>query len=95
MQPSAATESADSLDLARFEATPLVREPFDHVIVPGFLRSHCSAAVTAVQRIVYAAHQTNYCPRCQTEGRVLADRALSKLLKEDWPRTIEEWESAR
>ena len=45
--------------------------------------------------IVYAEHQTNYCPRCQTEGKVLADRALSRLLRKDWPRTIEEWESAR
>jgi formamidopyrimidine-DNA glycosylase len=47
-----------------------------------------------VQRIVYAANEVNYCPRCQTGGRVLADRSLSRLLKEDWPRTIDEAELA-
>jgi formamidopyrimidine-DNA glycosylase len=45
-----------------------------------------------VQRIVYAENECNYCPRCQTGGRVLADRALSRLLKDDWPRTIEAME---
>ena len=45
-----------------------------------------------VQRIRYADNETNYCPRCQTEGRLLADRSLSRLLKDDWPRTIEELE---
>jgi formamidopyrimidine-DNA glycosylase len=49
----------------------------------------------AVQRIVYAENETNYCPRCQTGGKVLADRSLSRLLKGDWPRTVEEWESRR
>jgi len=52
----------------------------------------CPDCGTAVQRIVYADNECNYCPRCQTEGRVLADRALSRLLKDDWPRTIEELE---
>ncbi len=47
---------------------------------------------TAVQRIRYASNETNYCPRCQTEGRVLADRSLSRLLKDDWPRRVEELE---
>ena len=47
----------------------------------------------AVQRIVYAENETNYCPRCQTGGKLLADRSLSRLLKDDWPRTIEEWEN--
>ena len=47
---------------------------------------------TAVQRIVWAENECNYCPRCQTGGRLLADRALSRLLKADWPRTIEELE---
>jgi len=55
----------------------------------------CPACGTAVQRIVYADHETNYCPRCQTGGRVLADRALSRLLREDWPRTIEELETGQ
>jgi len=41
---------------------------------------------------VYSSNETNYCPRCQTEGRILADRALSRLLKEDFPRTLEDLE---
>ena len=48
-----------------------------------------------VQRIVYAEHETNYCARCQTGGRLLADRALSRLLRSDWPRTLEEMEGGR
>jgi formamidopyrimidine-DNA glycosylase len=60
--------------------------------VHGRYRKPCPACGTAVQRIVYAANECNYCPRCQTEGRLLADRALSRLLKDDWPRTIEELE---
>jgi formamidopyrimidine-DNA glycosylase len=55
----------------------------------------CPACGTAVQRIVYAENECNYCPRCQTEGRLLADRSLSRLLKDDWPRTIEELEGTR
>ena len=47
---------------------------------------------TPVQRIRYVDNETNYCPRCQTEGRVLADRALSRLLKDDWPKTADELE---
>jgi formamidopyrimidine-DNA glycosylase len=47
---------------------------------------------TTVQRIRYADNETNYCPACQTEGRLLADRSLSRLLKSDWPRTVEELE---
>ena len=67
----------------------------DGMAVHGRYKEPCPVCATAVQRIVYAEHQTNYCPRCQTEGKVLADRALSRLLKKDWPRTIEEWESTR
>jgi formamidopyrimidine-DNA glycosylase len=52
----------------------------------------CPDCGTAVQRIRYAENETNYCPRCQTGGRLLADRSLSRLLKADWPRTIEELE---
>ncbi len=55
----------------------------------------CPICGSAVQRIVYAENETNYCPRCQTGGKVLADRSLSRLLKNDWPRTIEELESRR
>jgi formamidopyrimidine-DNA glycosylase len=53
----------------------------------------CPVCGTAIQRIRYAENETNYCPRCQTEGKLLADRALSRLLKDDWPRTIEAWEA--
>jgi len=52
----------------------------------------CPVCGTSIRRIVYAEHETNYCPRCQTDGKVLADRSLSRLLKDDWPRTVEEWE---
>jgi formamidopyrimidine-DNA glycosylase len=45
-----------------------------------------------VQRIVHVENETNYCPRCQTGGQVLSDRSLARLLKEDWPRTLEELE---
>jgi formamidopyrimidine-DNA glycosylase len=47
---------------------------------------------TPIQRIRYADNETNYCPRCQTDGKLLADRAFSRLLGKDWPRTIEELE---
>lgn len=52
----------------------------------------CPDCGTSVQRIRYAENETNYCPRCQTEGKVLADRSLSRLLKDDWPKSIEELE---
>jgi formamidopyrimidine-DNA glycosylase len=52
----------------------------------------CPVCGTKVQRIRYADNECNYCPRCQTEGRLLADRALSRLLGKDWPRTVEELE---
>lgn len=52
----------------------------------------CPVCGTAVQRIVYAENESNYCPRCQTGGKLLADRSLSRLLKDNWPRTIEELE---
>ncbi len=60
--------------------------------VHGRFRQPCPVCQTPVQRIVYADNETNYCARCQTGGRLLADRALSRLLKDDWPRTIEEVE---
>jgi formamidopyrimidine-DNA glycosylase len=58
--------------------------------VHGRYRQPCPACGTPVQRIRYAENETNYCPACQTEGRLLADRGLSRLLKEDWPRSLEE-----
>ncbi len=60
--------------------------------VHGKFKTPCPVCGTAVQRIVYANNECNYCPRCQTEGRVLADRALSRLLTKDFPRTIEDLE---
>ncbi len=52
----------------------------------------CRVCQTPIQRIRYADNETNYCPQCQNEGRLLADRSLSRLLKADWPRTLEELE---
>lgn len=61
----------------------------------GRYRQPCPTCGAPVQRIRYAENETNYCPRCQTGGKLLADRALSRLLKEDWPRTLEELETLR
>jgi formamidopyrimidine-DNA glycosylase len=63
--------------------------------VHGKFREPCPVCATPVQRIVRAANEVNYCPGCQTGGRVLADRALSRLLGKDWPRSIEELEKRR
>jgi formamidopyrimidine-DNA glycosylase len=63
--------------------------------VHGRYGKPCPVCATPVQRIRYAENETNYCPHCQTQGRILADRALSRLLKDDWPRTIDELERIR
>jgi len=63
--------------------------------VHGKFREPCPVCGAPVQRILYAENETNYCARCQTGGRVLADRGLSQLLKKDWPRTLEEMEARR
>ena len=60
--------------------------------VHGRHRQPCPVCGTPVQRIVRAENEVNYCPRCQTGGQILSDRSLARLLKEDWPRTIEELE---
>jgi formamidopyrimidine-DNA glycosylase len=60
--------------------------------VHGRFREPCPDCGSPVQRIVKGEHETNYCPTCQTGGKIYADRALSKLLGKDWPRTVEEWE---
>jgi formamidopyrimidine-DNA glycosylase len=60
--------------------------------VHGRFGKPCPVCQSAVQRIRYADNETNYCPKCQTGGKVLADRSLSRLLKDDWPRTVEELE---
>ena len=63
--------------------------------VHGRYRKPCPDCGAPVQRIVHADNDTNYCPTCQTGGRLLADRSLSRLLKEDWPRSLEEMEETR
>lgn len=64
----------------------------EEMAVHGRYGRPCPVCGTEVQRIRYADNECNYCPRCQTDGRVLADRALSRLLKDSWPKTIEELE---
>ena len=63
--------------------------------VHGRYGKPCPECGTPVQRIVYADNETNYCARCQTGGRLLADRSLSRLLHRDWPKTVDEWEARR
>jgi formamidopyrimidine-DNA glycosylase len=63
--------------------------------VHGRYREPCPRCGAKVQRIRYASNETNYCARCQTGGRLLADRALSRLLHKDWPRTLDELEARR
>ena len=60
--------------------------------VRGKFSQPCPICKTRVQRIIRGDHETSYCPTCQTNGKILADRSMSKLLGEDWPRTIDEWE---
>lgn len=71
------------------EAVTAFREDF---AVHGKFRKPCPVCRAPVQRIVYAENETNYCARCQTGGVVLADRALSRLLKKSWPRSIDDLE---
>jgi formamidopyrimidine-DNA glycosylase len=60
--------------------------------VHGRYREPCPVCATTVQRIRYAENEVNYCPRCQTNGKMLADRSLSRLLGQDWPKTVDAWE---
>ena len=60
--------------------------------VHGRYRKPCPVCGSPIQRIVYAGNESNYCPRCQTGGRVLSDRSLSRLLRDNWPKTVEELE---
>ena len=64
----------------------------DEMAVHGRYRQPCPVCGAPVQRIRYAENEVNYCAECQTGGKVLADRGMSRLLKEDWPRSIDEWE---
>jgi len=63
--------------------------------VHGRYGKPCPVCGTEIQRIVYAENESNYCPTCQTAGKLLADRALSQLLKKDWPKTLEELEEKK
>jgi formamidopyrimidine-DNA glycosylase len=63
--------------------------------VHGRYGQPCPVCHTLVQRVVYAANEANYCATCQTDGRLLADRSLSRLLREDWPKTLEDLERRR
>jgi formamidopyrimidine-DNA glycosylase len=67
----------------------------DDMAVHGKYRKPCPVCGAPVQRIVYAENETNYCARCQTGGKLLADRSLSRLLKDDWPRSLEELEEVK
>jgi formamidopyrimidine-DNA glycosylase len=62
--------------------------------VHGKFGKPCPVCATKVQRIVYAQNEANYCPRCQTGGKILSDRSLARLLKDDWPKTIDELEQS-
>jgi formamidopyrimidine-DNA glycosylase len=63
--------------------------------VHGKYNQPCPVCQSPVQRITYADNETNYCATCQTGGKLLADRSLSRLLKDDWPKTLEEWEEGQ
>jgi formamidopyrimidine-DNA glycosylase len=67
----------------------------EEMAVHGRYGKPCPDCGTPVQRVVYAANEANYCATCQTGGRLLADRSLSRLMKDDWPRTLEELERKR
>jgi formamidopyrimidine-DNA glycosylase len=88
---STLTEWTDRLRAESADSFPEKVTAFrDEMAVHGKFGKPCPVCGTPVQRIRYADNETNYCARCQTEGRLLADRALSRLLKEDWPRSIDE-----
>ncbi|MCC7070216.1 MAG: formamidopyrimidine-DNA glycosylase [Deltaproteobacteria bacterium] len=83
-------------EAAKAQALPEKVSAFhDEMAVHGRAGKPCPVCQTQVQKIAHAANETNYCPTCQTGGRLLADRALSRLLKEDWPRSVEELEAMK
>ena len=94
-----ATQTTLSTWIRRLLAEPVEGMPSKvtafraEMAVHGKFGQPCPECDTKVQRIRYAKNEVNYCPRCQTRGRVLADRSLSRLLRSDWPSTIEEWEA--
>ena len=93
---STLTEWTERLRSESGEAFPSKVTAFrEGMAVHGRWRRPCPMCGAPVQRIVHAENETNYCARCQTDGRLLADRALSRLLRDDWPRTLEELEEGR
>jgi len=90
---STLTEWTDRLRRETGDAFPEKVTAFrEGMAVHGRFGKPCPRCSTPVQRIVHGEHEANYCPVCQTDGRLLADRALSKLLKDDWPKTLDELE---
>lgn len=67
----------------------------DDMFVHGRYREPCRVCGTKIQRVAYAENEMNYCPTCQNAGRLLADRSLSRLMKKDWPKTVEDMEALR
>jgi formamidopyrimidine-DNA glycosylase len=93
---SVLTEWTDRLRVEAGERFPDKVTAFhDGMAVHGRYRQPCPDCGAPVQRVVYAENEMNYCANCQTGGRLLADRALSRLLHDDWPRTLEELEERR
>ena len=93
---STLTEWTERLDAETGTAFPSKVTAFrDGMAVHGRFRKPCPVCGAPVQRIVYAENEANYCARCQTDGRLLSDRALARLMKDDWPRTLEELEERR
>jgi formamidopyrimidine-DNA glycosylase len=90
------TEWAERLTAEAGNAFPEKVTAFrEAMAVHGRYRKPCPVCGTPVQRIAYANNETNYCAECQTGGKLLADRSLSRLLKQDWPSTLEELEESR
>jgi len=90
------TEWRDRLAAEQGDAFPEKVTAFrPGMAVHGRYRQPCPDCGAPVQRVVYAENEMNYCARCQTAGRLLADRALSRLLRDDWPRTLEELEERK
>lgn len=93
---SCLTEWIHRLDTERNGAFPEHVTAFrPEMAVHGRYGQPCPVCGSPVQRIVYAENEANYCPTCQTEGKILADRSMSRLLKSDWPRTLTEMEERR
>ena len=96
-----ATRDTLQLWMDRFNAEAVKKFPEKvtafrpEMAVHGKFGQPCPRCGTAVQRIRYADNETNYCPRCQTGGKLLADRSLSRLLRSDWPKTLDELEALK